>query len=70
MGRGGLCNCKEAPGWDDGNWSNPKCHEGNCYAGQYYDECKGKDNLYSLGDGTWCWDEKRSTECSISSGYK
>lgn len=62
-GSGGECNCTKAVGWIDGEWWNPWCYEGRCYTGQYYDECVGIANGNSLGDGTWCWNEARNTEC-------
>ena len=65
-GAGGVCNCNEAAGWDEGKWETPVCHKGNCYAGQSYEECGGKDNGHPIGDGTFCWDQKRYTQCSTS----
>jgi len=62
-GKGGQCNCAAAIGWVDGEWWNPWCYEGRCYTGQVYNDCVGQANGASLGDGTWCWNEDRNTEC-------
>jgi len=65
-GPGGTCKCSEAPGFGEG-WKGPWCYEGKCYAGVDGDpRCAGKPaNKYggSLGDGTWCFGERRDTEC-------
>ena len=67
-GRGGNCDCSSAKGWVEGKWPTLNCHEGLCYAIQENDQCKGKDNGYQLGDGTWCWDSYRITKCITTSG--
>ena len=67
-GKGGQCNCAAAIGWVDGEWWNPWCYEGRCYTGQVYNDCVGQANGASLGDGTWCWNEDRNTECPTETG--
>jgi len=69
-GTGGVCNCTNAPGWTEGNWWKPWCHQGMCLTGMKlpYEECFGKLNGTGLGDGTWCWDEKRNTRCPTIPG--
>ena len=62
-GTGGICDCTNAKEWIEGQWWRPWCHEGKCYTGQKYDECIGKNNSHPLGDGTWCFNEERNTEC-------
>ena len=58
-----TCNCSEAPGWVAGKWLDPWCHEGKCFSGIKYDGCKEKPNGHPLGDGTWCYEGRRDTEC-------
>ena len=66
---GGHCDCSMASGWKDlTQWTKIICHEGRCFARQAYDECKGKENSYQLGDGTWCWSESRDTLCPTTIG--
>ena len=62
-GTGGICDCTNAKGWIDGQWWTPWCHEGKCYTGQEYDKCINKSNTHPLGDGTWCFNEARNTNC-------
>ena len=65
-GQGGACDCTTASGWIEGEWTDPWCHQGKCYSGQNYGACAGKglwNNSESLGDGTWCFNEERNTEC-------
>ena len=69
-GQGGNCDCSKANGWEEGKWPTRICYEGACYARQEYDQCKGKDNGYRLGDGTWCWVGQRDTKCSTTSGKR
>ena len=54
--------------WNEGSWQPPTCHEGVCYMGQTYNECTGKGNGHPVGDGTWCWEEKRYTKCPTDKG--
>ena len=45
---------------------DPWCYEGKCNSGQDYDGCIGKgldSTAEVLGDGTWCFNERRDTEC-------
>ena len=65
-GNGGTCICSKAVGWTLGRWETPVCHKGACYTGQSYDECKGKDNGHLVGDGTFCYSQKRYTQCPTS----
>ena len=65
-GNGGTCICSKAVGWAVGKWETPVCHKGACYAGQSYDECKGKSNGHLVGDGTFCYYQKRYTKCPTS----
>ena len=65
-GPGGECSCEGAPGIEQGEWGEPGCYGGNCYANQDYDECIEKENSYDLGDETWCWNEKRGTLCQTT----
>ena len=65
-GSGGVCSCEKAAAIDQGEWERNQCHEGNCYAGQDYDSCIGKENGYDLGDDTWCFHNKRWTHCPTS----
>ena len=59
-----ACDCSKAPGWTVGEWLDPWCHEGKCYSGSKVSEdCKGKSNGHQIGDGTWCWDGRRDTQC-------
>ena len=73
LGPGGTCNCSQVIGWKEGEWSGPWCHEGECYIGQEYAECQGKDysikDSYSLGDRTWCFKGKRNNRCPSFPGY-
>ena len=68
QGTGGWCDCSKAKGWIERNWREPWCSEVKCYTGQSFGDCRGKDNGHSLGDGTWCWDERRDTECPVTPG--
>merc|ERR1719219_1264862 len=81
-GSGGECSCDSVPGWDGsvkegGSWDGPWCFQGACYAGMSSERClanngndcepcKGKDNGHSLGDGTWCFNGRRDTQCKTS----
>jgi len=81
-GSGGECSCDSVPGWDGsvkdgGSWDGPWCFQGACYAGQSTEKClanngtdcapcNGKDNGHSLGDGTWCYNGRRDTQCKTS----
>ena len=71
MGDGGVCICSKAVGWTVGKWETPECYKGACFTGQSYDECKGitvkGTNEHQLGDGTFCADQKRYTQCPTSS---
>jgi len=70
-GGGGYCNCAGAIGWVAGEWlvngGQGWCYEGKCYTGQPYAACEGTGNDFggSLGDGTWCYDSRRDTECPV-----
>ena len=70
QGPGGVCNCTNAPGWTEGNWWKPWCHQGMCLTGMKlpYEECFGKLNGTGLGDGTWCWNEQRNKRCPTIQG--
>jgi len=65
QGPGGVCNCTNAPGWTEGNWYEPWCHQGTCFTKmkKQWELCMGKPNGTGLGDKTWCWKENRSTRC-------
>ena len=65
-----VCDCSKAPGWVEGEWADPWCHGGKCFSGQNHDDCVGKENGHQLGDGTWCFDKRRDTECPPISGEK
>ena len=67
-GNGGECQCEKAIGGTEGQWKDPWCYDGACYTGQPYDECKDKKNGHPLGDGTWCWNKERNTQCPASGG--
>ena len=67
-GAGGACDCTTAKGLTEGEWRQPWCHQGKCYTGQAYDKCVGKSNGHALGDGTWCWNAERNTECPTTTG--
>ena len=71
-GKGGKCDCTAASGWEEGEWLDPWCHEGKCYSGQDdYPGCIGKglnSIAEDLGDGTWCFNERRDTDCLIVPG--
>ena len=67
-GNGGNCQCDNATGWNEGQWKSPWCYDGACYTGQSHDECKDKKNGHPLGDGTWCWNKERNTQCPASGG--
>jgi len=43
--------------------SSERCLANN---GTDCEPCKGKDNGHSLGDGTWCWNGRRDTQCKTS----
>ena len=58
-----TCYCGNAARWSEGGWSDPWCHQGKCYSGKADDRCKNKTNGHQLGDGTWCWTERRDTRC-------
>merc|ERR1712157_359372 len=76
------CSCDSVPGWDGsvkdgGSWDGPWCFQGACYAGQSTEAClanngtdctpcNGKGNGHSLGDGTWCFNGRRDTQCKTS----
>ena len=66
-----MCDCTRATGWIKGEWRDPVCYEGNCYSGQNYVACEGKgllSNPENLGDGTWCFNEERNTQCQTDPG--
>ena len=65
-GPGGSCACENNPIWDQDTWTNPWCDKGLCKVNQPYQLCQGKANGHLLGDGTWCWDEKRGAQCPFS----
>ena len=66
-GPGGICQCSTM---EDGPWSEPKCNKGLCKANQDYEDCVGKKNGTMIGDGFWCWNNKRGTRCPmIPSNY-
>jgi len=67
-GAGGLCICEDAIGHADGEWRQPTCYEGACYNNQAYELCIGQENGHAFGDGTWCWNQLRSTQCPTSNG--
>ena len=59
---------------------DPWCYEGKCYTGQAYSECAGRGvnmtyggQLYDVNgtwDGTWCFDERRDTNCVVYPGVQ
>jgi len=61
-GSGGVCRCNKAAVWKEGPWMTPYCDNGLCKTKQPYKKCEGK-NGHPLGDGTWCWGDKRRTWC-------
>ena len=63
-----ACDCGKAPGWVKGVWPDPWCWGGKCYSGMASVNCTGRDNGHSLGDGTWCFDGRRDTECPANAG--
>ena len=63
-----VCDCGNAPGWVKGVWPDPWCYGGKCYSGIAHVDCTGKDNGHPLGDGTWCYDGRRDTECPAVAG--
>ena len=65
-GTGGICDCTNAIGWIEGQWWKPWCNEGLCNTGQDYKECIGKADGHKLGDDTWCWKERRNTQCQTT----
>jgi len=67
-GAGGYCLCEQAVAQNEGTWRRPICYEGQCYNHQAYQSCIGKENEFAFGDGTWCWNEERSTSCPASNG--
>lgn len=45
-------------------------HENTCYARREDSPCVGKANGESLGEGVWCWDGLRNTQCRTrGNGY-
>ena len=62
---GGRCDCSDAPGWTEtGGWAI-KCDYVQCFGVQEYGLCIGKESYEPLGDGTWCENEKRHTNCKV-----
>ena len=41
------------------------CNYFGCFAEQEYNGCVGMKDNRPVGDGTWCYDNKRQTQCTI-----
>ena len=65
MNFGGRCDCSEAPGWTDEQTWTKYCSYGQCFSSQKYEWCVGKDEYHPVGDGTWCENDERHTNCTI-----
>ena len=60
-----MCDCRNANGWsEEGGWTIG-CNYHGCFAEQEYNACVGIKDKRPVGDGTWCYDNKRQTECTI-----
>ena len=62
---GGRCNCSNSAGWTEAGGWMMYCGQDHCYSQQEYDFCIGKSDYHDLGDGTWCDDDRRHTECTL-----
>ena len=69
-GPGGVCDCSNLKGWAKGKWRSPICRNGRCTSSQIYDGCVGKKNGKMLGDGTWCFNDKRWANCLTIPGKR
>ena len=69
-GSGGYCDCSNLEGWAKGKWSSPFYRGGDCRSRQRYDRCVGEENGKWLGDGTWCFNDKRSANCLCIPGKR
>ena len=63
-----VCNCDDLEQTKEGHWETPWCSDQKCYTRQKYEPCKGKENRFSLGDETYCWEGKRHISCPIKIG--
>ena len=63
-----VCNCDDLEQTKEGQWETPWCSDQKCYTRQKYEPCKGKENRFSLGDETYCWEGKRHISCPIKIG--
>ena len=66
-GPGGECDCIDAAGLAEGEWSYPLCDNGECIAAQKSDMCDDKE-VADNGDGTVCWSNIRYTYCITTPG--
>ena len=58
------CSRSNATGWTNTEtWTLICEYGGPCFSEQEYDWCVGKDNRRPVGDGTWCYNDKRRTKC-------
>ena len=59
----GRCDCSDAPGWTGtGGWT-VECDP--CFGIQESGSCIGEVDGEPLGDGTYCLNEKRHTNCKV-----
>ena len=69
---GGRCDCSNAPGWIENDGWMIYCAGDRCYSKQEFAYCIDKEgsngNKHPVGDGTWCEDDLRHTECRLVKG--
>ena len=62
---GGRCDCSNATGLNETEeWTLICDYGGPCFTEQEYEWCVGKDDRRPVGDGTWCYNDKRRTQCT------